>query len=414
MIKNKGIKNKMRIKISKTSSTIIIHKAKVFRTMLIFVIVICLMPPQGLLAMIPVLNIVWKYLIILGIFISVIWYLYRIYRSKRIGKSLIVISMYFITVIILALQPGSSFFSCIANYLPLFSGLLLFESEQDNIEILFSVIHSYLFVLIIINLVCLLLFPNGMYKSISITEYELNWFLGYKSSFQFYLYPAFILSFIFLNYSKKQIISSLIVVLCLLEACLGKNYMLLVVLIVCIFLYYFINVDKLKIFNPFTCIVTLIIINIGLVSMYLLNIEFVNILLTKILNKSVTLSGRAIIWACTLINIHKKPWFGYGTLSIEQRYQTFHGVPHSHNQILQVLFEGGGIGLIVYLIIIFYVFVKLSKTFYLKTTKIILIAIFGLFIMGTVEILTHQQDVLIWMIFYLGCYSEKIDNQLVS
>lgn len=59
-------------------------------------------------------------------------------------------------------------------------------------------------------------------------------------------------------------------------------------------------------------------------------------------------------------------------------------------------------------------FVKLSKTFYLKTTKIILIAIFGLFIMGTVEILTHQQDVLIWMIFYLGCYSEKIDNQLFS
>lgn len=87
----------------------------------------------------------------------------------------------------------------------------------------------------------------------------------------------------------------------------------------------------------------------------LVNAPPVAMLLDKVFHKSLTLSGRLMMWPEILTKyIYKKPFLGYGVDSssyiLLDNYPT-HGAWHTNNQYLQTWYEGGLIALAVFLLL---------------------------------------------------------------
>lgn len=110
---------------------------------------------------------------------------------------------------------------------------------------------------------------------------------------------------------------------------------------------------------------------IGFVAIVLLNfgIIFFNVqnmfswLIEGILGKSLTLTGRIGIWNAVLDNMKGHYLFGHGVGSgIPFIYEFGEPVTYEHNQLLNVLFSGGIVGLAFFLFILFTAFSKIQKT----------------------------------------------------
>lgn len=70
------------------------------------------------------------------------------------------------------------------------------------------------------------------------------------------------------------------------------------------------------------------------------------------LQKSITLSGRTNIWERAIFRILVSPIIGYGNESVEMSTAKL-GINHTHNFILEILYRGGIIGLLLFMITLF-------------------------------------------------------------
>ncbi len=80
--------------------------------------------------------------------------------------------------------------------------------------------------------------------------------------------------------------------------------------------------------------------------------------------KDITMSGRTIIWKKSIEFIEKKPILGYGQELFKVRLAKF-GISHVHNIFLQILYNGGLIALILFLIF----YISLIKKINLNENK---------------------------------------------
>jgi exopolysaccharide production protein ExoQ len=103
-------------------------------------------------------------------------------------------------------------------------------------------------------------------------------------------------------------------------------------------------------------------------------IDQIIILLSSNFDKSITLSGRTILWEQVLININNKPLLGYGVGAFwntqdAENIRLILGwfVPHAHNGILEIMLQLGWIGGILFLVC-FLIGAKNSVAFYQKSS----------------------------------------------
>jgi len=75
-------------------------------------------------------------------------------------------------------------------------------------------------------------------------------------------------------------------------------------------------------------------------------------IITNIFRRSMTLSGRTVIWSRTILEISKRPIWGYGELNIDETRGLLNGATDPHNMYLGTLFYGGIIGIVVLSIIL--------------------------------------------------------------
>ena len=128
-------------------------------------------------------------------------------------------------------------------------------------------------------------------------------------------------------------------------------------LLLVIFIYHEQVLQKVSIIG----FVTILLLNFGIVFFNMQNMF--SWLIEDILGKSLTLTGRIGIWRSVLDNMDGYYLFGHGVgASIPFIYEFGEPVTYEHNQLLNLLFSGGVIGLLFFLFILFAAFNKLQKT----------------------------------------------------
>ena len=294
--------------------------------------------------------------------------------------------------------------------------IMLFETNRNNIYSFLKTVLFYLETLIIVNLVLVLLRPQGLFSS-AYSEYGKMWILGYKSSLQCYVFPAVIISLLLFSYGKntKNAIILLIIshVVCIAES----NGMLLIGLAImdAIFIT---KLYKRKVINRkllFFSIIGIVIANIVIVlftNAFLSN-SAVQYITYSVLGKNSTLSMRTANWAAVWPAIKDSPLVGYGYTSSEVRTILYgRETAHAHNLFLELLYENGIAGLMIFATFNFVIIHKLSINIEKDSSKILFFALLVFYIMYIFENVFQKSSAFIWLIFMLAYYSKWIDEAL--
>ena len=265
----------------------------------------------------------------------------------------------------------------------------------------------------ILNLLSILVYPNGLYDARGIGEFGITafgnmttayYFLGYQKGHIFFQLSACGFSLLFELLTKKNIDSYfyLNLVISIISSIVMMSVSGTIVLLIVGFL---LLKCMYKIFHMVSLLRIIGLVFLVWVSIVVLRIQefFTNIL--GLVGKDLTLTGRTIVWDVGIEKFLENPLTGLGIISSERAYDLFHfGVGSVHSLFLEVLFYGGvlaGSCFMLLLLIIIYNSNLLDKS-NMKVSyglKVIISAFLVLFLFNS-----GQQKTFLYLFMVLPCY----------
>lgn len=263
---------------------------------------------------------------------------------------------------------------------------ILFEyglSKKDNyfLEGLYKILEF----LIYINLISVLVFPNGMYNN---GVYDANWLLGYKNPMIRLFIPVCAIGLLisYKKYNKFNIRSKLLIIISIITVILVDSSTGIVGMLVFISMLLATRSkfwrEKITLFRGFIVyIISNFFVITGTAERY------ISFFIEGILNRSMTFTGRTTIWEKTLELIREHLFIGIGDCPSEMMEAIIVG-PHPHNYFLYILLQSGIIGIIILLLGIKSAdkCVKISND--KKACNIMVAALLSFYIMGITESIT--------------------------
>lgn len=220
---------------------------------------------------------------------------------------------------------------------------------RENAQIFFHSLFYLLFVLININFIFLLRYPNGM----AVAEYyyyPVN-FLGIDNQLSPILTIAIVSSFLFVCYGGNKVLAYFLSTVSLLTTVIMWSATGVVCMMIFLMLSIFTNrLFWRKILNSLWAYMGIIVANIMILFMDIQN--FFAYFIIEFLGKNLTLSGRIEMWK-QAVNMIKQRWLlGYG-ISSGHGYVFWKGrFYYTHNGILEVLIQGGVLALTMFVLMI--------------------------------------------------------------
>lgn len=336
------------------------QKYYTFSTLVILVVLAGIFQPDYLKTL-PTVNQLLFYLRAIGPILAIIYFFIV---SRRLSKFTVIWIMLEMWLFVTGLINNVDMTNILQHVAQLMGVALLFDSFQgDNVDYIIKVIHVYLLVLLAVNLVTILLYPQGLYATGVIGETTENWFLGFKNTQIVYILP-------FLVTNRIQIIQT------------GRNCWRYVELALIIFTSLFLNSGTtilgvalflILTFEPITLklknimnSVTYFWVTIGLfIAIPILRAQRVfSFIIVDGLHKSMDLTGRTSIWTITEGYIRQHLLIGWGNQSTNFRHMMYmsDSVISAHNQFLEYLFQGGVILLALYIMMLWALALKISQT----------------------------------------------------
>lgn len=378
---------------------------------LAFFLMVPFFKPNYIYAKMPALNTVFLYYLYGAIGFIFLYYISILIVNKR-GPSAIVVmvTFYEVTLILSSFISGGALmasilegFSCMALFI--LSEMLLIRS----LNLFLKVITPILNLLVIINFFTLLIWPNGMYRSYVVSEEFWNsgnnWFLGYDNAFFAYVLPALLFSIVKYLYVDKTILSRLkaivMVVICTYSIISRWQATAVVCIIVFLFLLVLIQINKLPaIANAKTYLWGNVGVFLGFV-VFRVQDAF-SYIIKNVLDKDLTFSGRTEIWDLSLKSISQSFVFGYGIEDLTETIRKI-SINSSHNQYLWVLYRGGLVHFLPFIVMVFKVVKRLYEKCDIGYVKITAAALCTIFIMWQFEaISTHSIMILFVFAYYVG------------
>ncbi len=298
-------------------------------------------------------------------------FLIFMYIKNKLSPSpiMILVLLLMVTTFMATLYYDSSYlFFSIKRYV-LALGLLAFiEINKDNYRSLYKPIFYSGFLMVIINFLSMLLFPEGLY--IDEDNGAKCWFLGQKQSWA----STFLIEIVmaFLLWSDKElkpiILLSCLLILSSLTFSLSLG-LTLVIILFCIMVFLS-RIIKIHI-RSYNLTMLFFLIEAALIAFAfnLKKLTFILIPLEAIsanstMSKADTFMARVWIWYDSVKLIIKHPW-GNGCISEKMydklmEYSTYH--PHMHNTLLDATLTGGFLSLLAYIVVLVLVSRRLDMT----------------------------------------------------
>lgn len=282
----------------------------------------------------------------------------------------------------------------------------LFEIYSDKPIKLYKNMYYVFEIFIYINFITLLLFPNGMYSTGIIGETTENWFLGFKNKHLIYFLPATGITLILCKLEKFNFRRILLLIVTLISALYiksGTGILCLSVLCIAVFIPFI--KKKYKVFNIRTYLFAIVIMFFAIP---ILRLQYLfSYIIVVILKKDINLTYRTDLWDTALNAISQKPIVGWGEQSYDVKHQLYssNSIISAHNQILEYLYIGGIILIILYVIINIMLAKKISKYAGFEVVQIVSALYLALQIALMVEVYV---DPSMYMIYFMVWHIDSV------
>ena len=332
-------------------------------------------------------------------------------KRYKPSKSILLITSFYVYLIIITFINGTDtanvhIITSNAKIIFYLANLDYFlkNKQRSTINILFYFITF----VVLLDFVILLLYPNGWYFTENVynewtTTYVPQWLLGNKNNHTLWYILAIYLSCIrCIGENKKRhwFISLFLMIVSLVAMLLLKSTTsIVVVFIVGIGVFFWIY--RKKSFKWIPNIYILLVCYLVLLILILCGITyFLSPIVEGIFGKDLTFTSRTIIWGRVFEQIQISPLFGSGQFSDEYTSSILESLAfvNAHNQYLQILWQTGIIGLLIYVLFIFNITsgIKRETNNNLKFLKLVIFFALLLKFIFEVEISLNC-----WMVFLL-------------
>lgn len=359
------------------------------------------------LATIPAADMVFNILRVASFLIIVFWY---IVKHKPISLIIVLAAAWRVFLLYSTFIHEGEIYSAIVGSFSILSVMLLYDTAYNSEKTLFVSAQLFCFELIVyINLLTELLFPNGLYKEVTTMVHTKNWFIGYYNNHTQYFIPALMFAWLYNMRTHKLLRSILITAAIYVSALLVWSGGVLVSL-TCMTLVFLFFKNRTKFLNYY---IYWSIHIIFFVSVFYFRIQdWFHWLLVDILGKMSSLTSRIEFWKRTMELIGQLPFIGHGLQSVYVRTAELHNVHgvHAHNMLLELLYQGGVIGLALWISIVLLAGRKLMRYGYTRESKIISIAFLGWCVATLVEPFTTPFLMGMFVIAHRSNRSERTEN----
>lgn len=308
--------------------------------------------------------------------IIMIWYfLFR----KKISKLILIFVFMEGYLVANTLMFHGNVKSSMVNAFSVLSIVLLYDMVEDRKE---AFIESQLFcfeLVIYINLLTEFLFPGGLYRTV---QYSRNWFLGYYNTHTRYFLPALMFAFLYKNYSGKKARAYALTAAIFMSAFRVWSGGIVVTLLL-ISIVYLLLKNRTAVFNYYSYWLIQPVFFVLVIVLKMQNLF--RWLIDDFLGKWNSLEARVAVWNVEFGLILKSFLVGYGIQYDEIRRRYYIWAVHSHNQLLEILHQGGMIYLLFWIGIIIMAGKKLWMYKDTESVKVISIAFLGWSIHSLVE-----------------------------
>lgn len=213
-------------------------------------------------------------------------------------------------------------------------------------------IYWVLLIYVFINLLTVLIWPNGMY--LSEVTHNACYFLGHKNSAVKFMIPfLFCAGILYESGELNKRVLYVEYILCIIVPLISRSSSALVSIIVIGICFLFFRKRSIK--SSYILIASLIMF----IGINILRLQYLfSFLIEEILDKDLTLTSRTIIWDFAMLTIAQRPIMGWGT------GLNYEGLNSAHCLYFDILIEGGIVSLVLFMCILFISSKKIYKSKY--------------------------------------------------
>lgn len=273
--------------------------------------------------------------------VAFIYLTYDYLKKHKLSMLDVAVFLYFVIWLVSTFVNGESFFDYCKEVVVMTFYLFCYENAEKNgeMDIAINVTSMILFIELSINLVCIIIFPGGIWHTTSIYNVETTYyFLGMDNQATPLIIIALVLMVIY-YYQKGTITLSMYIyaaVILLNTLLMGSATCIAGVIVFVLFLILS-NVND-QVFNIRTAVIMVIAI-------YFLFVVFraqdlFKFFIVHVLQRDVGLSARTGIWDKAIEMVKERPFIGYGC----KTFATLIGDRHAHNMYLQIMLQSGLFG----------------------------------------------------------------------
>lgn len=354
------------------------------------------------------LSMVWEIWQLISIMIVVFMYLYK---RKSMPKVMIYMICFQAIFIISTVLNGnrSTIMQQLLQGASIVSICMLVEMMIKQDKLLLKAMSIVLGILSLIHIYTMFkYYPIGMY----IDELNHNdyYFLGYDNTSFFQVFPFVIYSTCYLYYKngKNGVLTYLISFIVGFAYLYVKSTTAAIMMIIFIM---FLLINDLKFFRSFSDKflniknIIIIVLTIFVFVVFIEGSQYFEKFLIQGLNKNTTLSGRTYIWEQAINYIKQSPIIGYGLESTSVLLSKFN-INHVHNIILDIIYKGGIIAFIFYMLMVNCIRKPLMQNKEMFLTKVLSVGIGIYWITGMFDY--YNNKYIIFTFFILAVNISKL------
>ena len=296
---------------------------------------------------------------IIKIAITLFLVLRYVFIHRGVSSLVILTAFYALVPAIVTFINGGKYISVIRNIIVLPAIVMWCDYIQHKGKfILVNSLSLLLESFIYINLLTILLVPDGLYQFEPIEGLVSDrvWFLGYRTGHNIYLIFGCICGYIRYLYSEKNSLD-LIRIIVLFGASVATVILIgtgtgFVVITAFVVLIPFCAINK-KVRMTFSWAILFHVVLFFAITVFFASQLFVGYF--SLFNKSATLTGRTELWAFTWLRIIQSPIFGHGYMNDSDLMWLrllAGGATTSHNALLDMLFRGGIVTFALFILIL--------------------------------------------------------------
>ncbi len=307
---------------------------------------------------IPYLNYVLPKWTTIQMFLQLIvffLFVFRAIQKTKISKIQWAIWIFCGIYILSTVINGGNILGCFSETLNTITLSIMFEyGIKHNKKELITAACLYFSIIFLINFATIVLVPQGLYGTSNLLySTRENWFLGYRN-----VHIVFIQSYIMWNSIRiigkhKRIYKTIYLIYAwsAVSLLIADSQTSLIGVMISMILLPILQFRSNRINNIITYGIAYLAIWFSIV-MFRIQDRFAEFI-TGMTGRSATFTGRTFIWDDTISFIKKNPIIGYGKEenTVRQLKAITVKAAHGHNQILEILYRTGIVGIIVYMYI---------------------------------------------------------------